>query len=165
MKTKIAACLVALVALSGIALAQVPGLFVTSPTGNEQINVLVPSTTVVTTNPQIETVTVNQIRNSAGYVLVATGTTVATQVTNAQSNVLATGAITTWNINLPTAPADGQDVSIACPGGTATTVNVAATLPTSVSIVGTANPTCTSGGASGAEYTYNLSGNVWYRLR
>lgn len=155
----------ALGALVGVAIAQVPGLFIASPTGLEQINVLVPSTGTLVTNPQIQTVTINQIRNSTGYVLVAAGTTVATQVLNTQDNILATGAITTWNVNLPTAPFDGELVSISCPGGTASTLNVAATLPASVTIVGTANPTCTSGGASGAEYTYNSSGNIWYRLR
>jgi hypothetical protein len=144
--------------------AQVPSLLLPSPTGLEQIEVLIPSTGTVVTSPQKVQVTLNQIRNSTGYALVAGGTTVATQITNAQDNVLATGAITTWNVNLPTAPADGQQVNIGCPGGNATTLNVAATLPTGVTIVGAATPSCTTAGA-GAEYTYNLSGNIWYRLR
>ena len=151
--------------LIGHAVAQVPGLSIASPTGLEQIEVYVPSTGTIVTNPQKAQVTINQIRNATGYVLVGAGTTVATQVANTAENVLATGAITTWNVNLPTAPFDGELVSISCPGGTASTLNVAATLPTGVTIVGTANPTCTSGGASGAEYTYTTSGNIWYRLR
>lgn len=163
---RLAALSVLIVAcLGAMAVAQVPGLFITSPTGLEQIEVFVPSTGVVTTGSQKVQVTINQIRNSTGYVLVGAGTTVATQVTNAQDNVLATGAITTWNLNLPLAPADGQQVNISCPGGTATTLNVAATLPAGVAIVGTATPTCSSGGASGAEYTYALAANTWYRIR
>jgi hypothetical protein len=43
--------------LSAVAIAQVPALFVTSLTGTEQINVLVPSTGLVTTNPQTQVVT------------------------------------------------------------------------------------------------------------
>ena len=130
----------------------------TSPTGNEII-------TLAGTGPQIQSVNLNQVRNATGYALVAAGTTVATQLTNAQDNVITTGAITTWNVNLPLAPGDGQQVNISCSGGTATTLNVAATLPTGVAIVGTANPTCTSGGTTGAEYTYALSTNTWYRIR
>ena len=147
------------------AVAQVPSLIYTAITGLEQVEIFVPSTGAVTTGPQKVQVTLNQLRNATGYVLVAAGTTVATQVTQSQDNVLATGAITTWNVNLPTSPLDGQQVNIACPGGTASTLNVAATLPTGVTIVGTANPTCSSGGASGAEYNYNASGNIWYRIR
>ena len=64
----------------GAAVAQVPGLFIASPTGLEQIEVVVPSVGAVTTNPQKQQITVNQIRNSEGYVLVGAGTTVNTTV-------------------------------------------------------------------------------------
>jgi hypothetical protein len=151
----------ALILGGGYALAQTGSLgttVLTTLTGNEIIS-------VAGTGPQIQSVTINQIRNATGYLLVGAGTTVATQLTNSNDNVIATGAITTWNVNLPTAPGDGQQVNIACSGGTASTLNVAATLPAGVTIVGTANPTCTSGGATGAEYTYTASGNIWFRIR
>lgn len=139
--------------------AGVPGLFLASPTGLEQVNVL-------GTGPQIETVTINQIRNSAGYLLVPTGTTVNTTVPNSASKVMATGAITTWNIVLPTSPSDGLDVAISCPGGTATAA-ITATSPASVAVVGTAFTACTSGGvaANTAEYIYSTSANTWYRIQ
>jgi len=110
--------------------------------------------------------TTNLMRNSSGYQLVATGGTVNTTVPQTTGKLIATGAITTWNINLPTAPYDGQLVAIACSGGTATTA-VAATLPSGVTIVGTAFTVCTSGGvaANTAEYIYSTSANVWYRIQ
>lgn len=150
-------------ALIGVALAQVPGLFITSPTGLEQIEVFVPSTTTVTTGPQKVQVTINQIRNAAGYSLVAAGTTVTTNVPNTSSVLLATGAITTWNVNFPTAPFDGLTLKVGCPGGNVGTLTAAATLPTGVTIVGAAFTACTEATPTDAAWIYNASGNIWYR--
>lgn len=160
---KILAGIAALALIAGVALAQVPGLFIASPTGLEQINVLVPSTGTAVTNPQIQTVTINQIRNSQGYTLVAAGTTVTTQVAGTASVLLATGAITTWNVNFPTAPSDGFTVKIGCPGGNVGTLTLTATLPTGVTVVGAANTSCTAATPTDAAYIYNASGNIWYR--
>lgn len=147
-------------------LAQVPGLFIASPTGLEQINVLVPNSGLPITNPQIQTITLNQIRNASGYLLVPTGTTVNTTVPNTASKALATGAITTWNVTFPTAPYDGEMLAVACPGGTAT-VAMTATAPSGVTVVGTAFTACTSGGVGSntGEWEYSLSANVWYRIQ
>lgn len=160
---KILAGIGALLLVGSLALAQVPGLFIASPTGLEQINVLVPSSGAVVTNPQIQTVTINQIRNSEGYVLVATGTTVATTIPNTASVAIVTGAITTWNVVLPTAPADGQIAKLTCPGGAVSTLNLSATLPTGVTIVGAAYTSCSATSPTDAAYHYNQSGNIWYR--
>lgn len=110
--------------------------------------------------------TVNALRNAQGYLLVATGTTVNTTVPNTASRVIATGAITTWNVTLPIVPIDGQVVEVACPGGSAT-VAITATAPSGVTIVGTAFTACTSGGvaANTAEFQYSKSANVWYRIQ
>src|SRR5882672_4137631 len=70
--------------------------------------------------------TTNLMRNSSGYQLVATGGTVNTTIQQTTGKLIATGAITTWNITLPASPFDGETVAVACPGGTATTVVVAA---------------------------------------
>ena len=104
-------------------------------------------------------------RSGENHTLVATGTTVATTVPNTSGIVLATGAITTWNIVLPTSPYAGQRVIINCPGGTITTLTITATLPASVAIVGTNPTSCTSGGtiAQGVGFTYSVSANTWYR--
>jgi len=157
----IALSAVAFVAISAVVLAQVPGLFIASPTGLEQINVLVPSTGTVVTNPQIQTVTINQIRNSEGYILVAAGTTVNTTIPNTASLAIATGAITTWNITLPLAPADGQIVKVTCPGGSTTTVAVSATSPQT--IVGAGYTSCSSTSPTDAAWHYSAGGNVYYR--
>ena len=107
------------------------------------------------------------LRSGENHQLVATGTTVNTQV-NAQTGiVLATGAITTWNVNLPLTPYTGQRVIINCPGGTITTLAIGATAPASVSLVGTNPTSCTSGGAiaNGSSWTYSTSANTWYRYQ
>jgi hypothetical protein len=163
---KILVGLAGLLVLGSLALAQVPGLFIASPTGLEQINVLVPSTSTAVTNPQIQTITVNQLRNAAGVLLVPTGTTVNTTVPSTASRAIATGAITTWNITFPTAPYDGEMLEVSCPGGTAT-VAMTATLPASVAVVGTAFTACTSGGAAAntAEWIYSIGANTWYRIQ
>jgi hypothetical protein len=153
----------AAIALVAAAIAQVPGLFIQSPTGNEQINVLVPSTTPVMTSPQITSVTINQIRNSEGYVTVAAGTTVTTQVPNNASAVIATGAITTWNFNLPLAPQDGQIVKATCPGGNVGTFALTATLPAGVTIVGASYASCSSTTPTDAAWHYAAASNIWYR--
>lgn len=152
---------------AGAVFAQIPSLLLASPTGLEQIEVIIPSSGGIVTAPQKVQVTINQLRNAAGYLLQATGTTINTTVPNTASRVLATGAITTWNVTLPTAPFDGQMVEVACPGGTASTVSMAATAPSGVTIVGTAFTSCTSGGAAAntAEWIYSLSANVWYRIQ
>jgi hypothetical protein len=146
-----------------IAGAQVPSLLLSSPTGLEQIEVLVPSTTGVVTSPQKVQVTINQIRNSGGYTLVAAGTTVTTNMTNLSGMAIAQGAITTWNINLPPAPADGQDFTETCPGGNVGTLTIAATLPAGVAIVGTNPTSCTAATPTSATFKYSLSANTWYR--
>jgi hypothetical protein len=105
------------------------------------------------------------LRSGANHQLVATGTTVNTTVNAQTEEVLATGAITTWNITLPTAPYLGQKVIINCPGGTVTTLAISATLPSGVAIVGTNPTSCTSGGAiaNGVGFVYAVAANTWYR--
>jgi hypothetical protein len=111
--------------------------------------------------------TVQALRNATGHLLVATGTTVNTSMTQAQNVLIAQGAITTWNISLPPNPYTGELVRITCPGGTGSTVAVTPNVaPTGTTLVGTAYTGCTSGGAAAgnAEYTYSTSANVWYRI-
>jgi len=147
--------------LATLAVAQVPSLIIASPTGLEQIEVLVPSTGTVVTNPQKQQVTINEIRNAEGYILVAAGTTVNTTVPNTASAVIATGAITTWNVTLPLAPQDGQIVKITCPGGSTTTLSVTATSPQT--IVGASFTSCSATTPTDAAWHYNMSNNVYYR--
>lgn len=105
------------------------------------------------------------LRSGQNYTLAATGTTVTTQLPSTSGVALATGAITTWALNLPTAPYDGQSVIIGCPGGTVSTLTITATLPASVALVGTNPTSCTSGGliSQGVGWIYSTSANTWYR--
>lgn len=159
-------------ALAGLALAAGAVLYaraqgivpLASPTGTERITVQ-PIQANGQPGATPAEVSLNQIRNATGYLLVGTGGTVNTTVPNTADEVLATGAITTWNVTLPTAPEDGQIVALGAPGGTVTTLAVTATLPAGVTIVGTAITTIASGGAAGAEWIYSATNNIWYRVR
>lgn len=105
------------------------------------------------------------LRNGSSHTLVATGTTVNTTVPATAAMALATGAITTWNVTLPTSPYSGEKVVINCPGGTVSTLAITATSPSGVALVGTNPTSCTSGGtiAQGSAWTYSVSANTWYR--
>lgn len=154
--------------LAAAALAQVPGLFIASPTGLEQINVLVPSTGAAVTSPQITSITVNQIRNSTGHALQGTGTTVASTPSNTVDNLIATGAITTWNVTLPNPAYDGELFAVVNGTGSSFTSNVSVTAGTSPQNQTLANSyssqTLASGGGS-AEFTFDLATLTWYRVR
>lgn len=142
----------------GVAIAQVPATF--NLTGNEIVRAALPG------GGSDIAVPVYVLRNAMSHTLVATGTTVSTTVPATSGVVLATGAITTWNVLLPTVPYSGQIVIIGCPGGTVSTLTITATLPASVAIVGTNPTSCTSGGliSQGVGFTYSVSANTWYRF-
>lgn len=142
----------------GFAYAQVPATL--NITGNEIVRAALPG------GGSDIAVPAYVLRGGANHTLVAAGTTVSTQVAATASSVLATGAITTWAVNLPTAPYTGQRVIINCPGGSVTTLTITATLPASVALVGTNPTSCTSGGtiAQGSGWEYSTTANTWYRF-
>ncbi len=148
---------VTLALLAGVAIAQVPATL--NITGNEIVRAALPGGGSDIAVPAFV------LRSGQAHTLVATGTTVATTVPNTSGVVLATGAITTWNLVLPTAPYNGQTVIIGCPGGTVSTLTITATAPASVAIVGTNPTSCTSGGliSQAAAFTYDTAANTWYR--
>lgn len=131
---------------------------ITMPTGNEQVEIFGPYT-------ERSFMFMKQFRNARNLLLVGTGTTVNTTVPNTVGEVLATGAITTWNVVMPLLPYEGERVEISCPGGTAT-VSMTATSPASVALVGTAFTTCTGGGvgANASAWVYSATANTWYRV-
>jgi len=151
----------ALLALAGAVWAQTT-VVVQNLTGNEILRAAVGSSP----GGSGFFTTVNALRNATGYVVVPTGTTVNTAVSNTAAKVVGSGAITTWNITLPTAPYDGQMVEVVCPGGTST-VAISASSPAGVAIIGTAFTACTAGGAAAnsAEFIYSTANNKWYRIQ
>ena len=145
--------------LAGVAIAQVPGTF--SLTGSEIVRAALPG------GGSDIAVPVYVLRSGENHTLVATATTATTTVPNTSGIVLATGAITTWTVYLPTAPYAGQKVVINCPGGTVSTLTIATiTAPSGASIVGTNPSSCTSGGtiAQGSGWQWSVSANTWYRF-
>lgn len=156
--TAFAVSALAMIGMAGLVTVAQP-LVVQALTGNEVI-------TASAGGPggQSFFVSIAALRGGTNYTAVAAGTTVNTTVPNASSKVFSTGAITTWNITMPTAPYDGQMVAVSCPGGTATTVAVTYTPGT---LVGTAFTTCTAGGAAanGAEWIYSAANTTWNRIQ
>jgi hypothetical protein len=161
---KILAGIGALLLIGGIALAQVPGLFITSLTGNEQINVIVPSTGTVVTTPQIVSITTNTLRNTTGYLIstLATGTLVTTTATD---NLLLTGTVTTLTVDVPPSPGDGALFSI----NNVTTSNFSGTITvasTDSSTFVPTSPTITNLAAqTSQEWQYTAASKIWYRIR
>lgn len=148
--------------LIGLSLASAQSIINQNPGATDTVNVAIggPGGTGYPT-------TIQALRNAFGHTLVAGGTTVNTSASNAAALLIATGAITTWNITLPNKPFFGEMLEVTCPGGTASTVVLGvAPLPASQSIVGTTYSSCTSGGAAAnnATFTYSTSANTWYRV-
>jgi hypothetical protein len=142
--------------LSAGALAQ--ALFTLSLTGSEIVNLALPQGGSGIQTPAYV------LRSGENHTLVDTGTTVTTQVAASSGMVLATGAITTWAVNLPTVPYRGQRVIIACPGGNVTTLTLTATLPSGVTLVGSNPTTCLAAATPlGFGWTYSTTNNKWYR--
>jgi hypothetical protein len=167
MKLRIGIALAALGALVALAIAQVPGLYISSPTGLEQINVLVESTGTVVTNPQIQTITLNQARNAMGHALATgTGTTTSTPA-NTVAALIGTTAITTWNITLPNPAFDGESFIAANGTGSTYTTNVtvtAGTTPQNQTLAQSYSSQSISAGAS-AQWIYDGAALTWYRIR
>ena len=161
---KILAGIGALLLIGGIALAQVPSLLLSSPTGLEQIEVLIPSTGTLVTSPQKVQVTINQIRNATGYSLIAT-TTGTIVTTSATDNLLLTGAVTTATVDVPPSPPDGSLFAINNASGStfSGTITVAST---DSSTFVPSSPTITNlAASSGQEWQYTAAAKVWYRVR
>lgn len=144
--------------LATVAIAQTIGTF--NLTGNEDVRAMLgPGGGDILVPAYV-------LRSGENHTLVATGTTVTTTVPATSGIVLATGAITTWTITLPTSPYTGQRVIIGCPGGTVTTLSITATSPAGVAIAGTNPSSCTAGGliSQGVGFTYSTSAKTWYRF-
>ena len=130
---------------------------ITSPTGNEII-------TLAGTGPQIQSVTMNQMRNSTGYQLTTT-TTGTVNTTVATDNLIftaaQTGAITA---NLPPNPVDGQLFSLN--NGTGSNFSGTITVATTDGSTIANGATAVNLGAAGSqEWQYTLPSKIWYRLR
>lgn len=106
------------------------------------------------------------LRSGQNYQLVATGTTIATQAAITSGALIATGAITTWNITLPANAYDGQTLVVTCPGGDTTTLSIAAsTTPSGQTIVGTNPTSCTAATPTSSTWQYAFTTKVWYRIK
>lgn len=151
----------ALAALCGVAVAQVPGLFLTTLTGNEQINVLVPSTGTVITSPQITTIKAVQLRDASGYQIVTQVAALAVQISPNVSALSLQGATagTSGTITFAANPVDGQRILIFSQAGFSGAALAAQSGQT-------INVGITSLAANGsAEYIYQASTTTWFRIQ
>ena len=147
----------------GAAIAQQggQGIQITAPTGSEQV-------TVIGVSPQFEWVNIAQLRNATGYQTVATGTTVTSTPTYLVDNLIAIGAITTWNVTLPNPAIDGEIFSVVNGTGSAFTTNTtvtAATTPQNQTLANSFSSQTLAANGGSAEFTYVASTATWYRVR
>lgn len=148
----------ALATLAGVAWAQVPTT--RNLAGTEIVRAALPGGGSDIAVPSYV------LRSGGNYTLVATGTTVNTAARAQDGNLIATGAITTWNVTLPASPFTGQTIGISCPGGDVTTLAIsAATTPASTTLVGTNPTSCTASTATASTWQYSTSANKWYRIQ
>ena len=141
---------------AGVAVGQ--SLYTFNLTGNEITNLALPGGGSGIQTPAYV------LRSGENHTRVAAGTTVTTQANATDGIILATGAITTWNLNMPTAPYTGQRIIIACPGGNVTTLTITATLPSGVALVGTNPTSCASASTPmGFGWTYSTTAKTWFR--
>ncbi|MDR3572277.1 MAG: hypothetical protein P4L50_00310 [Anaerolineaceae bacterium] len=111
--------------------------------------------------------TLNPPNWADGYINVQAGAIVNTTVINRSPlpnnlNILAQGAITTWNITLPNPAFDGELIYIGCPGGNVGTINIHTS--DGSTIQGGAAPSCAAGTGVGAEYEFSSTANIWYYI-
>lgn len=155
---KLIAFACAVCVLAGVAIAQVPGLFITNLTGLEQINVL-------NAGPQIATITVATLRNTTGYSLSSTATGATSPVpTVLTNNLIYTAALTgPVTVTLPPSPPDGM--LFAVHNGTGSSFTQTITLSTtdgSTIVAGSTAVNLTAG--SGQEWQYTATARIWYRI-
>lgn len=151
------ALLSSILLLTGSAFAQtpgagIPGVFITAPTGNEQIN-------IYGVGPQIQTIYLSQARDSSGYTLITQAATNTATVGNRISVLAFTGATAgTATITMAASPVDGQRIRIFSTAGITTLTLVANTGQT-------INNSATSIAANAdVEYIYQLSSKTWFRI-
>lgn len=103
----------------------------------------------------------NSPEYATGYILAPTASTYTTTIAPANNNltITATGAITTWNVELPPAPWPGQIITISWPGGDIGTLNVTAQDDASI---GAGVPSSGTGGSGGSTVLqYESDTNTW----
>lgn len=107
---------------------------------------------------------INLVRNGAGILIVpSVAGTPTTTLTTANSTVYWVGAApTTWTVNLPAGPFDGEIVTVASDTTLTTMVTVVAASGTSLNTT-YANQTIT--GKTSVEFQYSAGTTKWYELR
>jgi hypothetical protein len=132
--------------------AGIPAVFITSPTGSEQIN-------VYGVGPQIQTIYLSQARDSSGYFAMTEGATNTITVRNTHSVIALHGPTAgTATVIFPPAPSDGQRLRVFSTAGVTT-------LTLTPSPGQTVDNAATVIAANGAiEYIYQLSTKTWFRI-
>lgn len=162
MKRSIAAFGVLAALLIGYSYAQVPALFLTTLTGNEQISCLVPATGTVVTSPQILSCRATQFRDGSGYekIVPTTGQTLAIPNNISIVQMTPAGGLTALTLTTPTAPLDGQRLQIFSTQAI-TTFNLTATAGQTVN----GNLAGSLGANANVEYIYSASNTTWDRIQ
>ena len=138
----------------GIAVAQVPTLFLPSPTGQETLDV-----TLGGAGPQITSVYLSQVRDAAGYRAITQAATQTLTVPAGVSVLAFHGATAgTATITMPAAPVDGQKLWIYSTAGITTltlTANTGQTIDSSLTVLAATSATA---------MIYQASSKTWFRI-
>lgn len=142
-----------LAGIAGVAVAQIPGLFIASPAGTEQINVL-------NSGPQIASVFLRQVRDAAGYSKASpTSGTQTFAYGQSQMQIGGGTTISTLTIAFTAAPADGQ-INCFYSKPAITTLTLSATSGQTI------NDGVTSASATTRYcYLYSVSNTTWDRIQ
>lgn len=143
----------------GGALGQAGWYQIISPTGAELVQAL------VNASAYQNYVTINQIRNTTGYLLtsVATGSLTATTNANRYIFTAALSGGVTLTTPATTALADGEMIEVVNGTGSAFTQTITLTAASGQTVNSGAVATLAAG--SSAEWQYAASTTTWYRLR
>lgn len=145
--------------VSGIWLLVAQPLMPTSWSGNELVQAVVggPGGTGTLIN-------IAQLRNATAATLIAT-TNVTVNANNLQNRLMFTGAATTFAVNAPPNPNDGEMIEIVNASGTAFTGTITFTAAAGQTLVPASGAVTNLAASSSAEWQYVASTTTWYRLR
>jgi hypothetical protein len=149
-------------AMAVVAFAQPPGVpnpyTIPSPTGNELVR-------AENGGPFIDTVALVQLRDAAGYTILAGATAPLTGQTFQSPNNIsaislqAAGSLSSFTVVTPTSPVDGQRLQIFSNLGITT---FALTAPVGFTVT-TSTTTMAAGGS--VEFIFQASTKTWFRIQ
>jgi hypothetical protein len=147
-----------LAAAVGGALGQAGWYQIASPTGLETLQAF------LNASAYQNYVTINQVRNTTGYLLSPAITGTVSLTSNTNRAIFNTATLGTVTLNLPPNPPDGQMAEVVNGTGAAFTTGVTVATTDGSTLVGAASTGALAASGS-VEWQYTAPSKIWYRLR